>query len=315
MAMSSSDEDSGEENIRSHLSNLLTTADRLLDVAEHGQVDQASSSKLENKFRSLEERLLELHIEESSKAVSSSHHHLNPCSNLVSLLCRKDRCNRLLVTLLPNNEGYSVHILISSGPGGGGGGNSSSNPGNQQEVELFRLPYEDDDFLTYIDNEELPTSILDLLEKGWSELFYSCCVIAEIRDNRRIHHGTNEDLAGLTSHVLLRPTTQSIICDGKLICERSGWTTREERAMVESQLCLATQGPLCLDPNPVVSLMAKKSCVRRQKFATPAMRRHAKMFSQAGLNRKRKLEEMTGPPELQLHDFVQKRPNHKNNAQ
>ena len=316
MAMSSSDEDSGEENIRSHLSNLLTTADRLLDVAEHGQVDQASSSKLENKFRSLEERLLELHIEESSKAVSSSHHHLNPCSNLVSLLCRKDRCNRLLVTLLPNNEGYSVHILISSGPGGGGGGNSSSsNPGNQQEVELFRLPYEDDDFLTYIDNEELPTSILDLLEKGWSELFYSGCVIAEIRDNRRIHHGTNEDLAGLTSHVLLRPTTQSIICDGKLICERSGWTTREERAMVESQLCLATQGPLCLDPNPVVSLMAKKSCVRRQKFATPAMRRHAKMFSQAGLNRKRKLEEMTGPPELQLHDFVQKRPNHKNNAQ
>ena len=310
MAMSSSDEDSGEENIRSHLSSLLTTADRLLDVAEHGQVDQASSSKLENKFRSLEERLLELHIEESSKAVSSSHHHLNPCSNLVSLLCRKDRCNRLLVTLLPNNEGYSVHVLISAGPGDGSGG-----LGNQQEVELFRLPYEDDDFLTYLDNEELPTSILDLLEKAWSELFYSGCVIAEIRDSRRIHQGTNEDLAGLTSHVLLRPTTQSIICDGKLICERSGWTTREERAMVESQLCLATQGPLCLDPNPVVSLMAKKSCVRRQKFATPAMRRHAKMFSQAGLNRKRKLEEMAGPPELQLHDFVQKRPNHKNNAQ
>ena len=89
--------------------------------------------------------------------------------------------------------------------------------------------------------------------------------------------------------------------------------SREERAMVESQLCLATQGPLCLDPNPVVSILAKKSCVRRQKFATPAMRRHAKIFSQAGLNRKRKLEETAAPPpELQLHDFVHKRPNHKN---
>ena len=36
------------------------------------------------------------------------------------------------------------------------------------------------------------------------------------------------------------------------------------------------------------------------------------MFSQVGLNRKRKLEETAAPPELQLYDFVQKRPNHKN---
>ena len=111
-----------------------------------------------------------------ASANSNSQHHLNPCSNLVSLLCRKDRCNRLLVTLLPNNEGYSVHVLTTC-PNSG-----TSNP----EVELFRLPYEDEDFLTYIDNEELPTSILDLLEKAWPELFYSGCVIAEVRDHRRL---------------------------------------------------------------------------------------------------------------------------------
>ena len=323
--MSSSEEDSGEDNTANPWT--MAFADRLLEVAEHGKADQLPSGaspagKFDGggKFRSLEERLLELHIEESSKAgCQPSSHHLNPCSNLVSLLCRKDRCNRLLVTLLPNNEGYSVQVKISGSGGqnnGCGGVNQQPQPASN-EVELFRLPYEDEDFLTYLDNEELPTSILDLLEKAWSELFYSGCVIAEIRDYRRsstTHSAmNNEDLAGLTSHVLLRPTTQSIICDGKLICERSGWNSREERAMVESQLCLATQGPLCLDPNPVVSILAKKSCVRRQKFATPAMRRHAKMFSQAGLNRKRKLEETAAaPPELQLHDFVQKRPNHKN---
>ena len=61
---------------------------------------------------------------------------------------------------------------------------STGNVGN--EIELFRLPYEDDDFLTYIDNEELPMSILDLLEKAWPELFYSGCVIAEVRDQRRL---------------------------------------------------------------------------------------------------------------------------------
>ena len=192
----------------------------------------------------------------------------------------------------------------------------TSNP----EVELFRLPYEDEDFLTYIDNEELPTSILDLLEKAWPELFYSGCVIAEVRDQRKLPPtmtpaGTlaaaptpSEDVGnvGITSHVLLRPTTQSLICDVNLLCERSGWTSREDRATLESQLCLATQGPLCLDPDPIVSILARKSCVRRQKFATPAMRRHAKMFSQTGNNRKRKLEETAAPPELKLHDFVQK---------
>ena len=41
------------------------------------------------------------------------------------------------------------------------------------------------------------------------------------------------------------------------------------------------------------------------------MRRHAKHFSQVGLNRKRKLEEIQGPPELKMFDFIQglKRPN------
>ena len=55
-------------------------------------------------------------------------------------------------------------------------------------------------------------------------------------------------------------------------------------------------------------LFFRKSCVRRQKFATPAMRRHAKRFSQVGLNRKRKLEEIQGPPEIKLFDFVQSNP-------
>ena len=55
------------------------------------------------------------------------------------------------------------------------------------EVELFRLPYEDDDFLSYIDNEELPSSILDLLERAWPDLFYRycyCLVISVSADKR-----------------------------------------------------------------------------------------------------------------------------------
>ena len=181
--MSSSDEDSKDESQNPLMVKLLAAADRLLEVAEHGStskqilddpggVFEPSEEDATNKPRSLEERLLELHIQESSKASllsngSISSHHLNPCSNLVSLLCRKDRLNRLLVTLLPNNEGYSVQIVMANHHGASAAMNN--------EVELFRLPYEDDDFLSYIDNEELPTSILDLLERAYPDLFYRYC--------------------------------------------------------------------------------------------------------------------------------------------
>jgi hypothetical protein len=337
--MSSSDEDASDSSSPAAgllLSGKLTAADRLLEVAEHGLTTAnglldpgggCDGGSPGPKMKTLEERLLELHIEESAKAAkipsslitnggvlgsTSSSHHLNPCSNLVSLLCRRDRCNRLLVTLLPDNEGYSVHVVTMAAATAVMAAQQQQQP---NEVELFRLPYEDNDFMTYVDNEELPTSIIDLLEKAWPELFYSGCVIAEIRDHRRLtttaasssegSSSPSTSAAGTTTHVLLRPTTQSIICDGYLICERAGWTTREERAMVESQLCLATEAPLCLDPDPVVSILARKSCVRRQKFATPSMRRHAKRFSQVGINRKRKLDEASAPPELKLYDFVQ----------
>ena len=38
---------------------------------------------------------------------------------------------------------------------------------------------------------------------------------------------------------------------------RSNLNSKEDRIHVESQLCLATQGPLCLDPDPVVSIIAR----------------------------------------------------------
>ena len=84
----------------------------------------------------------------------------------------------------------------------------------------------------------------------------SGCVIAEIRDHRN-HNSENMNEAILSHHVLLRPSTQSLICDGNLICERSNLHSKEDRIHVESQLCLATQGPLCLDPDPVVSIIAR----------------------------------------------------------
>ena len=43
---------------------------------------------------------------------------------------------------------------------------------------------------------------------------------------------------------------------------------------------LSTAEPLCLDPNPVVSILAKKASLARQKMGTAPVRRAAKKFSQ-----------------------------------
>lgn len=99
------------------------------------------------------------------------------------------------------------------------------------------------------------------------------------------------------------------ICDSNLIAERlgrAGPTTCEERAALEGQLALVTQPPLCLDPDPVVSVLARKSCVNQQKFATASVRRTLKKFSQVGANRKRKLDQCSSAAcDLEIFDFIQ----------
>ena len=95
-----------------------------MEIAEHGGdlttsspppddpggVLMGSSKMLKEKDRSLEEKLLELHVEESLKERLQWSSHLNPCSNLLSLLCRRERCHRLLITLHPNDEGYTIAL-------------------------------------------------------------------------------------------------------------------------------------------------------------------------------------------------------------
>ena len=132
-------------------------------------------------------------------------------------------------------------------------------------------------------------------------IFYSGCVVAEIRDLRPGGRPARP------RHVLLRPSAQSLICDSQAMARAPGharWTS-EDRANLESQVVLATEGPLCLDPSPVVSFLAAKAHHARHKFATVPLRRATiKRYSQAGQNRKRKLESLAAPSELRLHDFI-----------
>lgn len=68
-------------------------------------------------------------------------------------------------------------------------------------IEIKDLLYEDELLLSYIDNEELPPFLAEKLEPNHSFLFYSGCVITEVRDYRQAYPAKCD-----IRYVLLRPT-------------------------------------------------------------------------------------------------------------
>ena len=257
-------------------------ADQLLAMASHAPSLPGSQ---QGQGQSLEDLLCRLHAQESIRDSRSSH--LNLATNLLAKLTNSPGVNlsRLVVSLLPGDEGYTIALHTSAGA----------------ELELVRLSYEDRTVLESVDAEEIPVVIMDLIcsLSEASDLYHGNSVVCEIRDCRRA--GPSRPRRHLS---LLRPTTQSIICDSLLLSRPNKWS-HEDRLNLESQLLLASGSPLCLDPSPVVSFVAGKVEHSKKKFSSLPLRRHAvKRYSQAGQNRKRKLESLSAPSELALHDFI-----------
>lgn len=115
---------------------------------------------------------------------------------LLEKLVVKERLNTMILNLYPGNKGYSLAFRTLSRSDS----NFTEDTANMIETELW--PYEEDDLLRYIGNEELPPFILDLLESQFSYLFYNGCIIAEVRDYRQAYPQFKCDI----HHVLLRPT-------------------------------------------------------------------------------------------------------------
>jgi len=79
--------------------------------------------------------------------------------------------------------------------------------------------------------------------------------------------------------IIYRFALQSILCDINLLTADGEWNT-EDRLALESQLVLATHGPLCLDPSPAVSIVNNHMQYHRRALSTEPLRRCAKKFSQ-----------------------------------
>lgn len=145
---------------------------------------------------------------------------------------------------------------------------SSSLASSLNAVETDLLSYDETELLFYVNAGEIPPILIDLVDRLNVSLFYDGCIIAQIRDFRRQpqtqpHTRTDTSSPFETRHVLLQASTQTLVADLNSICNSGHYIwTQEDKYSLESQLLVATQPVLCLDPSPRVAI------ARSHAFAT-----------------------------------------------
>ncbi|XP_013072746.1 transcription factor SPT20 homolog isoform X1 [Biomphalaria glabrata] len=290
-----------KNNVASYAMALANLPDieRAMEYAEYVLAcsDQSPSTFLKSslgstsKSKSIHQKLLDLFIEETMKEPDNKD--LVYASHLLAKLTKRERLNCMVLSLYPGNEGYSIMLRSKSGV----------------ESETMKLPYEESEILEFVDAAQLPPFLLDLLEKAQMNVFYSGCVIVEIRDYRRSATGSHD-----TQYVLLRPSPQSLLRDITVMsCDGHTWT-QDDLFHLESELILATEEPLCLDPSPAVMFVENALQFEEKLFNDPALKRCIKPCTQSAVNRKRKLAQAPAPKGMQLYDFITKRKEKNKNA-
>ncbi|KAK8759748.1 hypothetical protein V5799_002620 [Amblyomma americanum] len=265
------------------ISTCLQQANLLIQTAKQ-QPGKLSREHRKEKYPSLQQRLTELYLSECNFNLRNKS--LYNGSNLLGKLVSKEKLNCLVLNLYAGNEGYSLMLKTRNGT----------------ETETIRLPYEESELLQYIDNEELPPILVDLLERSQAPVFYSGCIVVEVRDHRRCLPTLG---TFFTHYVLLKPTTQSVLCDVGLVArgDSNSWSL-EDKLYLEAALVMATAEPLCLEPSVGVAVISNWLQHKKARFSSHMVNRMAKRHSQVAINRRKKLEQCATPPYLRAHDFI-----------
>ncbi|XP_053791594.1 transcription factor SPT20 homolog isoform X7 [Vidua chalybeata] len=266
--------------------------DRAEYIIESARQRPPKRKYLSSGRKSVFQKLYDLYIEECEKEPEIKQK-LRRNVNLLEKLVMQETLSCLVVNLYPGNEGYSLMLRGKNG----------------SDSETIRLPYEEGELLEYLDAEELPPILVDLLEKSQVNIFHCGCVIAEIRDYRQ--SGNMKSPTYQSKHILLRPTMQTLICDVHSITSDNHKWTQEDKLLLESQLILATAEPLCLDPSIAVTCTTNRLLYNKQKMNTRPMKRCFKRYSRSSLNRQQEVAHYSTPPQLRLLDYLQKRKERK----
>ncbi|XP_050299560.1 transcription factor SPT20 homolog isoform X2 [Anthonomus grandis grandis] len=215
-------------------------------------------------------------------------------SLVLESVVKREKLNTIILNLYPGNKGYSLSFRLQNR-------NSTIMCFKECSEELINTMargYEEDTILRCIDNQEIPAFILEALDK-FDFLFYSGCVIAEIR-NYRLAYPENKCYI---HHVLLRPTQKTLLADITTLTSDRSDLSSEDRDAIESQLVLAHTPDLCLDPDPGLESRLTKIETRGRLWNGHPFRKMSSRASQVVANRKRKLNHFANRHGLELLDF------------
>ncbi|XP_051973414.1 transcription factor SPT20 homolog isoform X1 [Xyrauchen texanus] len=267
----------------------LDRAEYIVESARQRPVKRRVSS---GGRKSLYQKLYELYLEECDKEPELKNLRRNV--NLLEKLVSQELVSCLVVNLYPGNEGYSLMLRGKNG----------------SDSETIRLRYEEGELLEYLDAEELPPILVDLLEKSQVNIFHCGCVIVEVRDYRQ--SGNPKMPSYQSRHILLRPTMQTLICDVHAMTSDHHKWTQDDKLQLESQLILATAEPLCLDPSISVTCTTNRLLYNKQKINTRPMKRCFRRHSRAALNRQQEMmNHCHSLPQLRLLDYLHRRKERK----
>ncbi|XP_062507135.1 transcription factor SPT20 homolog isoform X2 [Corticium candelabrum] len=188
------------------------------------------------------------------------------------------------INLLPDAEGYTITLAAKNGSG----------------AASTSIPYQDTELLEYLDSQQIPPMLLDILCDNDSCFLYCGCLIAEVRDYRCYHI----NMFAYNRHlVLLKPTNQTLAMAVDEMARESN-LSQEEKLSLESKLLLATERPLCLDPSPDVLAVTSHIYCEQDIYNSHVMRKAIKHQSPAAASRlaARRLEPV--PPKFAVHDFI-----------
>ncbi|XP_038171659.2 transcription factor SPT20 homolog [Arvicola amphibius] len=240
--------------------------------------------------KSLQEKLYDIYVEECEKEPEAEG--LGSNVNLLEKLMEREPLPCLVVSLYPENQGYSLMLRDKDGV------LIEPNPG----------PYVGQKLLEYLDAEELPFFLIDILEKSPVNVFHSGCVIAQIRDYRQCGdiyppkepaaEAAVSSPACQVRHILLCPTMQSLVSDVESITSNSSQCTQEEKVKLESQLTSATAEPLCLDPSVAATCTTNKLLFNEQKMNTNPMRQCLKRHACPSLDQEEGPSGCSCPPDF-----------------
>uniref|UniRef100_A0A8C2YIM3 Spt20-like SEP domain-containing protein n=1 Tax=Chinchilla lanigera TaxID=34839 RepID=A0A8C2YIM3_CHILA len=202
--------------------------------------------------KSLHDKLYGIYVEEFGKEPEATEE-LTTSVKLLEKLVSRESLPCLVFSLYPGDQGYSVVLDDKSA----------------SFSETIALPYEQGKLLEYLDAQQLPPVLLDVLGTSQVNLFHSGCIVAEIRDYRQCEGPGSP--AYRSRHVLLRASMQTLVCDVEAVArENPGWS-QQDKLSLESQLILATSEPVCLDSSVAIAHTANRLLFNMQKMNTAPM--------------------------------------------